>query len=251
MYMLCKIPKYSEDRSIDVGQHNLKVIKKGKGKIKFTGAYIHLVPICNFKCNGCFTHIEFYKEVIRLNFGQIKRIIDFAKDRGAKSIIFAGAGEPTFDPEFKKIINYIKKQNLQSVLFTNMTTLKSKVQAKEFLSAGPVIGKLFTLNERKFNQMTHRENAFQEAMRGLNLLLEAKKELEEDGKKIILAIDSYISKENYLDLPDLLRFCRKNKIIPYFEIFIELGQSKKIIKDLSLSGKELARLFLKLQKVDR
>lgn len=88
-------------------------------------------------------------------------------------------------------------------------------------------------------------------MRGLNFLLEAKKELEKTGKKITLAIDSYITKENYLDLPDLLRFCRKNKITPYFEAFIELGQPKKNIKKLALSEKELAQLFLKLQKIDK
>lgn len=130
--MSSKIPKYSEDKSVGIGRDNLEAIKNSRGKIKFTGAYIHLAPFCNFKCEGCFTHIEL-QEKIKLNFQQIKSIIDFAKDRGAKSIIFAGAGEPTLDPDFNKVIDYIKKQNLQIVLFTNMTTLKSKSQAKEFL----------------------------------------------------------------------------------------------------------------------
>lgn len=245
-----KIPKYSEDRNIDVGKHNLKAIKNGQGIIKFTGAYIHLSPTCNFKCDGCFTHAKHLKK-IKLNFKQIKRVIDFAKDRGVVSIIFAGAGEPTLDPEFKKIMDYIKEQNLQMVLFTNMTTLESKKQAREFLLLGPVIGKLYTLNEKKFNQMTHCKDAFQSTMRGLNFLLKAKNELEKESKKVTLSMDSYITKKNYMDLPDLLRFCRKNKITPYFEAFIELDQPKKIIKKLALPEKELAQLFLKLQKIDK
>ena len=247
--MLSKIPNYSEDKSIDIGKYNLEAIKNGKGRIKFTGAYIHLAPICNFRCDGCFTHIGLQRR-IKLNFQQIKSIIDFARDRGAKSIIFAGAGEPTLDPDFNRVIGYIKKQNLQVVLFTNMTTLKSKKQAKEFLLLGPVIGKLYTLDEKKFNQITHYKTAFQDATRGLKFLLEAKKELEKTGKEITLAIDSYITKENYMDLSDLLRFCRKNEIIPYFEAFIELGQSKEIIRKLALSEKELSQLFLRLQKID-
>ena len=248
--MQYKIPKYSEDRSIDIGKQNLKAIKTGKGKIKFTGAYIHLAPICNFRCDGCFTHMEII-ERMRLKFKAIKRIVDFAKDRGAKSIIFSGAGEPTLDPEFKKIIRYIKKQKLQIVLFTNLTTLKNKKEAKKFLESGPVIAKLYTLNEEKYNKITHFKSAFKFAMRGLEVLLKAKRELEKQGKKIILAIDSYITKENFMDLPDLLRYCRKNNIIPYFEGFIELGQPTKIIKKLSLTEKELAQLFIKLKKVDK
>ena len=248
--MSYKIPKYSENRALDIGKNNLEVLRTGKGKIKFTGCYINLSPICNFNCEGCFTHAK-SRQKGRLNFKTIKGIVDFAKDRGAQSIIFAGAGEPTLDPDFEKIVSYIKKQKLQTVLFTNLTILTSEKQAREFLINGPVIVKLYTLDEQKYNKMTNFNKAFEYAMRGLCLLLEARKKLEKQGKKTTLAIDSYISEDNYLDLPDLLRFCRTNKIIPYFEAFIELGQKKNIIDKLSLPEKSLAQLFLKLQKIDR
>ncbi len=248
--MQYSIPNYSEDRSVDIGKHNLEALRKGKGKIKFTGAYIHLSSICNFKCEGCFTHVKVTKTT-RLKFRTIRRIVDFAKDRGVQSIIFAGAGEPTLDPEYKKIVSYIQKQKLQTVLFTNLTTLKNKNQAKKILKSGPVIAKLYTLNEQKYNRITHSKNAFKTAMKGLKLLLKTGEDLEKQGKKTTLAIDSYITKENYMDLPDLLRFCRENNIIPYFEAFIELGQSEKIIKKLFLTEEKLTKLFLKLQKIDK
>lgn len=259
--MSYKNPKYSADGSInlgfdvgsnalEIGRDNLKVLKEGKGKIRFTGAYIHLTPVCNFRCEGCFTHTEMNRKT-RLNFSVIKRIVDFAKDRGAQFIIFAGAGEPTLDSEFKKIVNYIKKQRIQTVLFTNLSTLKNKKQAKDFLESGPVVAKLYTLDEKKYNRITHCRNAFKYTMKGLKLLLEARYDLERRGKKVVLAIDSYITKENYMDLPNLLRYCRKNKIIPYLAAFIEFGQLKEIVRRLAISEKVLAQLFLKLQKIDK
>ena len=248
--MSYKIPKYSENRALDIGQKNLETLRKESGQIKFTGCYIHLAPICNFKCEGCFTHVKSSKK-ISLDFRTIINVIDFAKSRGARSIIFAGAGEPTLDPDFQRIVKYIKKQKLQIVLFTNLTTLKNIKQAEKFLINGPVIGKLYTLDKLKYNKITNYQKAFEFAMRGLGFLLEAKKKLEKEGKKPILAIDSYITKNNYLDLPNVLRFCRENKIIPYFEAFIELGQTKKDITKFALSEKSLAQLFLELQKIDK
>ena len=244
------IPKYSEDRSVDIGKENIINLKKGKGELQFTGAYVHLSPECNFNCSGCFTHAQ-SKDKTRMTLSHIQRIVDFVKDKNGKTITFAGAGEPTLDPEFNKIVNYIVGKGLQTVLFTNLSTLKSVEQAKEYLKNGPVIGKLFTLHESKYNTITGNSTAFKSAMNGLTLLLEAKKVLKKEGTHTTLAIDSYISKENYEDLPGLLRFCRRNKIIPYFEAFIELGQSEKLNKKLSLNEKELAHFFMRLQEIDR
>lgn len=244
------IPKYTEDRSSDVGKKNLHNLVCGKGQLNFTGAYIFLAPICNFRCKGCFTHV-YKNNSAQLSFNSIKKIVDFAKNRGAKSIIFAGAGEPTLDPLYKKIRNYINKLGLQVVLFTNGTTIKNKQEAKKMLLSGPVVAKMFSLNAKKYNELTGRKNAFALSMKGINFLIQARNELEKEDKKISLAIDSYISKENYKELPSLLKFCRKNRIIPYFESFIELGQPKNIIKQMALCEKKLANLFLELAKIDK
>jgi len=186
-----------------------------------------------------------------LSFNDIKQIIDFSASRGAKSVIFAGAGEPTLDPLLKKILNYIKKKKLKSVLFTNLSTIKSITQAKYYLENGPLIGKLFTMNEKKYNKITNCSTAFKNAQNALKIMLKARNELKVQGKNTVLAIDSYISKENAMDLPDLLRFCRKNEIIPYFEAFIELGQSIEVIKKYALSEKQLSLTLNKLKEIDK
>ncbi|OGF22014.1 hypothetical protein A2Y83_02915, partial [Candidatus Falkowbacteria bacterium RBG_13_39_14] len=244
------IPKYSEDKSADIGIQNIQNIMDGKGSLQFNGAYIFLAPKCNFRCKGCFTHVG-HNIGESLNFQAIKEIVSFAKSRGAKSIIFAGAGEPALDPLYKSIRDYINKKNLQVVLFTNGTTIKNTEDAKKMLISGPVIAKMFSLNPCHYDLLTGRKGAFASSMRGINYLLQAGDELAKEGKNVSLAIDSYVSKDNYRDMPKLLRFCRENKIIPYFEAFIELGQTPAMIKKLALSEKKLADTFLRLQNIDK
>lgn len=250
--MKYKIPYYSEDRSVTIGKDNLKSLRIGNRKLRFNGVYIHLAPICNFRCVGCFTHWE-KNQHDRLNFKTIKRIVDYARDHDVKSVIFAGAGEPTLDPEYQKISNYIIRKGLHIVLFTNLTTLKTTAKAKKMLQSGPIIGKLYTLDKEKHNHMTENELAYKCARRSLKLLIKAKKDLKFSNPKqnVTLAIDAYASQENYQDLPDLLRFCRRNDIVPYFEAFIELGQKPEIINKYALTEKELTNIFIKLQGIDK
>ncbi|MFC1810383.1 radical SAM protein [Patescibacteria group bacterium] len=249
--MALEIPNYSTDRSKDIGKGNIDKLKNGEGTLQFTGAYIHLSPSCDYKCEGCFTHMDTDdKREVLLDLHAIKRIIDFVKDRCGQTIVFAGCGEPLLDDNYEEIEDYLKEQRLQRVLFTNLSTLNTKEQALKLLEAGPVIAKLYTLNEKKFDKLTRTPGALKKAMKGIELLLAAKKELEDQGRNVTLGIDSPIMQPNYMDLPDLLRFCRQNDIIPYFEAFIELGQPKEIVDKLALNNEELNRVFTVLQKID-
>ncbi len=254
------IPKYSEDKSKTVGKENIKKVKQRGGKLEFTGAYIHLAPICNFNCKGCFVNKiqtslkgvepKIERSIMRLSFEDITRIVDFAKDRGAESIIFAGAGEPLLDPEYDRIRGYIHEKDLQIVLFTNATQIKNIKRAKELLLDGPVIAKLYSLEEEIYDELVGVKRAFKETMAGIEKLIEAKKQLEEEGFEVTLGVDSYISKANKEGLKDVLRFSRENQIIPYFEAFIEIGQPRELIDQLSLTEKELVETFVELAKID-
>jgi len=59
-------------------------------------------------------------------------------------------------------------------------------------------------------------------------------------------IDRYTLKE----IPDLLGFCREKGILPYFEAYINHGQSKKTQQNHGISKSELSDLFLQLQNMD-
>lgn len=243
------MPGYGKEK--DIGDKNRRIIQNKKGKMEFTSAFIDLNGGCNLKCEGCFKHMDKEQPKERLNLGQIKGVIDFAKERGAKSIVFAGLGEPLMDKDFLNALDYIKENNLQSITFTNATLIKDKSTAKNLLEAGPVIAKRNTLDDNLQDKLVGVKDASKLMKHGLDNLLAAKKELEEKGQKSTLGMDSYVVKDNAEDLVDLLRYCRKNDILPYFEAFIELGQLDKTVQKLALSQKELTDLFLKLQKIDK
>ena len=113
------IPHYSENRAEDIGKQNFQIIQKKEGRLQFSSAWVDLNGGCNFKCEGCFKHMNIEQVKERLTFDQIKEIVDFVKERGGESIAFAGQGEPLMDEDFWKIIDYIKNKELESVVFTN------------------------------------------------------------------------------------------------------------------------------------
>lgn len=244
------IPNYGKDTE-NISEKNRQVIQNKKGEITFTSAFIDLNGGCNFKCEGCFKHMNTEQPKQRIELEQIKEIIDFAKEKHSKSIVFAGQGEPLMDKDFWQVLDYIKENELQSIIFTNATLIKDDDVAKKLLEAGPIIVKKNTLDDNLQDKLVGVKGASKLMQHGLNNLLEVKKELDKKGQKSVIGIDSYIIKDNMKDLPNLLRYCRKNGILPYFESFIELGQKDETIEKLALSQKELTELFLNLQKIDK
>lgn len=246
------VPHYSENRAEDIGEQNKQIIRRERGSLQFTSAYIDLNGGCNFKCEGCFKHMDQEQSKERLNLKQIEETIDFVKERDGEAIVFAGQGEPLMDEDFWQILNYIRKQKLESVVFTNGTLIKNKEEAIKLLEVGSVIVKRNTLDDKLQDKLVGMEGASKMIQHGLDELLKAEEEMKEKNLKHgVIGVDTYIIKDNLNDLPDLLRYCRKNSIIPYFEAFIELGQNKENIKKMALSEKELAKVFFELQKIDK
>lgn len=204
------IPHYSENRAEDVGEQNLQIIQNKKGRFQFTSAWVDLNGGCNFKCEGCFKHMDKEQSKERLTLEEIKEIVDFVKERNGKSIAFAGQGEPLMDKDFWQVLDYIKEQELESIVFTNGTLIKNKEDAEKLLAAGSVIVKRNTLNDNLQDKLVGVEGASKMIQHGLDALLDARQEMEQKGEKHgMLAIDTYIIKDNLGELPDLLRYCKK------------------------------------------
>ena len=58
-----------------------------------------------------------------------------------------------------------------------------------------------------------------------------------------------ISKENIGDIPNVLRYCRNNELVPYIEAFITTGQATTA-SQLAPSQEEFNQLFELLAKID-
>lgn len=253
------IPNYSNEDFLEkVRKHNLKVAKTGKGKFHYNAVFIDLNAVkelpsgekigicCNFNCPGCFkTSEKRYCLTDRLNLDKIKEIMKFAKERGAKAVVYAGLGEPMLDQDFWKALDFAHEQNLWTIVFTNGTLITKDNAKILFKKKTVVIAKLNTLNQDKQDSMVGGiKDAGKKMLKGIKHLLNA------GFKAPRLCIDSYISKENSEDLKDVLRFCRKNNIFPYFESFITKGLDEKNYKNKILAQDELDKLFISLQKID-
>ncbi|MFA6100047.1 MAG: radical SAM protein [Patescibacteria group bacterium] len=246
------VPHYSENRAEDIGAQNQQIIQKKEGKLQFTSAYVDLNGGCNFKCEGCFKHMNMEQSSERLQLEQIKEIVNFVKERGGESIAFAGQGEPLMDRDFWEVTEYIKERGLESIVFTNGTLIRDNNDAEKLLQSGSVIIKRNTLNDALQDKLVGVEGASKMIQHGLDALFEAREKLDQNNEKHgVLGIDTYVIKDNLDDLPDLLRYCRRNGVIPYFEAFIELGQTKDTVEKLGLTAEELTKAFLVLQRIDK
>ncbi len=211
---------------------------------------------CNLACTGCFEKMD--KQTgrpkdIGLNLDQMKEIVDFTtKSQMKAAITYTGKGEPLLDKNFWSIYDYVKQQCLENLTFTNGVLITDVKNAKKLLSGGSVIVKKNSMNPEIQNTLVGNNNGAKLMQIGLDNLLIARKQLIQDGVLCgSLAIDSYIGKDTVDELPDLLRYCRRNQIIPYFESFIEIGQDDEIVQRMTLSKKKLIALFQKLKKIDK
>jgi len=258
------IPGYNDPGVNDINKANRDALEGREGEIKIETAYIDLNNPgngCNFKCLGCFKHMDDEQPDERLSFEEIIEIIRFAKTRGAKTITFAGQGEPLLDPDYFNILDYIEQSGLTSITFTNGSLIKSQEIAHRILKAGPVIIKRNSMNGDLQDKMVGLAEIEEDGIkykphelmdRGINLLLQVREVLSlKNHNQKTIGVDSYITKENIDDLPDVLRYCRDNNLVPYFESFIEAGQNKKVVNNLAVSSDKLTELFKKLQRIDR
>ncbi len=258
--MITKIPYYSNESFLEkIRKHNYDVAKTGDGKFRYNAVFIDLNAVeeapdgtrsgisCNFRCPDCFKAGERNAHPTdRLNFDEIKQVIVFAKQRGASAVVYAGLGEPMIDQDFWNVLDYAYKNKMWTVLFTNGTFLTEKNTKILLKKKAIVIIKVNTLDKEKQEAMVGNiKGASEKISGGLRHLINA------GFKAPRLAVDSLISKDNANDLKDVLRFCRKNEIVPYFESFIIKTLRKRDYESKILCQKELDQLFLELQKIDR
>ena len=90
--------------------------KNGKGVIS-----AHIAPTnkCNLDCSYC--NQDNRDKSKFLDMETIQDFVLMLKERGLKAAIVTGGGEPTFYPQFNKLVNWLDENNLETALITNGT----------------------------------------------------------------------------------------------------------------------------------
>lgn len=78
---------------------------------------IMLTGKCNADCEVCYTAQKEHKN--SLTWPEMKEIIDQCLKLGSQTVYVAGEGEPTLDPAFFQLVDYVKKVGTRLLLFTN------------------------------------------------------------------------------------------------------------------------------------
>lgn len=235
-----------EEKLEEIKFSNIRVAMEGRGRFLYDSVFIDLNGGCNFRCGGCFKGMNVNQPRDRLTYDEVIDITDFAQKRGARAVVYAGVGEPMLDKDFWKLIGHAYDVGMGTVLFTNGTNVTGDGAKILYEKSVSVIIKINTLDKSKQDALVGNiEGAHKDMWRGLHNLLAA------GFRSPRLAVDSYISKKNAGDLPELLRFCRKSDIIPHFESFITKGQDLDNIIGYPLSQEEFDNLFIRFSKIDK
>lgn len=98
---------------------------------------IVLTRACNLRCNFCYVKNAGYDINDKINYNDLKRIVDFCCDSPIKYIFFTG-GEPLLYPYITDILQYIKykKSSIITAVATNGILLKNIDFCKQLLDSG-------------------------------------------------------------------------------------------------------------------
>jgi len=239
--------KYNDHERIARQVHNnTSIASSNQGTIQFNHAFLDLERTCNLRCDGCY---EFLSESTgaRLSFNEVKDVVDYAKSNQARVMIIAGAGEPTLDPDFKKIITYIPSVGMGTVLFTNGTTMNPKIA--DFLISHQVspLVKLLSENPKIHDSITRVKGTHTKVKEAVKHLIKSK---DKQDYQVTIGIECYVSQSNIEEIPRVLKFCRTNELQPYIEAFVETGQSSEQKENSCITQERLDKLFRDLQQID-
>jgi len=219
---------------------------------------------CNLRCNYCFIG---NMSNINMSFEKVKKIINQAKKEGVKTINLIGGGDPTLynykNYNLLDIINYIRKNKINIEMFTNglvfgdnrMSKGIFNMDSKELIKTlykkkVTIVFSIKSANKNTYNKIvgvTGKYNIMKKALK--NLI--SSQYTKNINKMPQLALETVMTKQNYKEIPNLFRFVRKNKIIPFFEIVRISGKAKENKNKVALSKKQVKNLFEKVLKIDQ
>lgn len=79
---------------------------------------IDITTACNHYCHHCID-LDLLNNGRKLSLQCIRTLVDNLVDRGLKSVIVIGGGEPTVHPQFSDIVAYLKSKNLRIGIVSN------------------------------------------------------------------------------------------------------------------------------------
>jgi radical SAM protein with 4Fe4S-binding SPASM domain len=205
---------------------------------------LELSRACNIRCIYCYaaSGLPLANE---LTSAELENVIDQAADLGIRKVIVLGGGEPLFYPRIFEVLAYIVAKNIRVDIFTNGTLITPSIARKLYRMGVAVVIKMNSRDEATQDFLAGRPGTFAAIEKGLAALLEAGYP-DEDCP---LGIQTIICRQNCQEIPEIWRWARRRKIIPYVEMMTLQGRATEH-PELAVSMAEIKSLFEVLSRLD-
>jgi len=201
---------------------------------------------CDLRCVYCFSNAG-KRLADEMTFDDICRVLEQARELGARLVVVVGGGEPFCYPELRRLFDRIDALQMSAIVYTNMTKIDEAWASYLWDRQIAVAGKINSFDAAVFDRLLGVDGASAKAYRALELLQSVG--YPGDPARPLLAIESVILKPNIHEMPRMWRYCRDHGIIPYFEMVKEQGRTREHT-DLLASSEEVMELFCHLLEID-
>ena len=96
---------------------------------------LDVTTACNYRCDHC-VDMDILNTGIRYDHEQLKDSLTTLIDRGLRSVIIIGGGEPTVYPGFADIVRHLKARDIQIGVVTNGSRMDRIAEVADVLSKG-------------------------------------------------------------------------------------------------------------------
>jgi len=185
---------------------------------------------CDINCFYCDRTVDRFDEAKKrqLTTEKRKELIVAAKQLGATTIEFPGAGEPMIDPGFWEVIEFIHRHGMTPVIFTNGSQIDDAAAQRLHDLGASVFLKYSTFDGKVNDRLVGKPGYTTSARQALGRLLRLG---FNDPVPTRLAIDMIVMKRHTLEsIGEVHRWCRDNNVHHYISTLIPEGLADKHVR---------------------
>ena len=230
-------------------------IREAINGLRLLNPSIDLSSKCNLNCPYCYVEkigtLDKKRNENELSLTDYKSIIDKLAEAGARTINIVGAGEPTIDPNFKIIAQYIKDIGCNVLVATNGIAIAKSDSLVSFLNniEASVVLKVNSFTSELQDDLVGQKGYTEYRNAALNQLLK----LGFNKKKPTrLGINTLLMKSNFNQIFDIFKFCRENNITLICGSYMPTGRTESSIfqGDYLLEDKKKKDLFEPISSIE-
>lgn len=196
-------------RGMPLHLENVARIKFGKTPLDYL--CVNLPPVCNYRCEKCFTWANEQKMEEFIGTKKVLSIITEAKRLGVKTVGILGEGEPLLFKDIKKIVKHIHDLKMIPLIATNGSLLTKGMARFLYAHGASIAVSLDTLDEKMYKKTYRGDANLDKVLENLNYarkIFAQDIEQTKNGFKVYrLAVHMTVTAKNVQNLEAIKNFC--------------------------------------------